>query len=75
MSAHIFDGYMIIVDRHLDPRLERVRSRDLSCFNLSADARNRVKLAEASTVYVMHDKRLIVCPTHVKAQLEKQLAR
>jgi hypothetical protein len=58
-------GYRIIPIRWLAPRLERERSRDGSCTNLSAIERNRKKLDDASKVYVNHVDRTIVCAPHV----------
>lgn len=66
-------GYRIMVDRKLDPKLERERSHDRSCINLSAVARNKERLADSAKAYVLEDERLIVCPTHVFAALRKQI--
>jgi hypothetical protein len=71
----IFPSYAIFVDRALGPgRLERERSRDGSCVNLSAMERNAKRLLDASRVYVDESSRRIYCAPHVKAQLEKAIA-
>lgn len=66
-------GYAVFVVRALDPRLERERSRDGSCVNLSARTRNAKRLEEASKVVIDHARRQIHCPTHVFESLRKQV--
>jgi hypothetical protein len=65
------------VDRHLPgpPRLERERSRDGSSLNLSAIERNAKRLAETSRVYVDERNGRFYCAPHMKALLEKAIAR
>ena len=63
--AAMQSGYRIHRLRWLDPRLERERSRDGSCTNLSAAERNRKKLDAANMVSIDHVNRAIHCPTHV----------
>lgn len=53
-------GYAFFVVRAMDPRLERERSRDGSCVNLSARTRNAKRA-----------RRQIHCPTHVFEALRK----
>lgn len=67
------NGYAVFVVRALDPRLERERSRDGSCVNLSARVRNAKRLGDASKVLIDHEKRQIHCPTHVFEALRKQV--
>lgn len=66
-------GYDVYVDRALAPRLERERSRDGSCVNLSAVERNRKKLADSSTMLVFNGERRVVCAPHVFAELQKRI--
>jgi len=68
-------GYNIVRVHWLDPRLERERSRDGSCLNLSAAERNRKKFEEARVAYVDHANRTIICATHVYYALREALAK
>lgn len=70
---NLANGYAVFVVRAMDPRLERERSRDGSCVNLSARARNAKRFEDASKVFIDHAKRQIHCPTHVFESLRKQL--
>jgi hypothetical protein len=72
-SLYAQSGYRLVVLRHLDPKLERDRSRDGSCVNLSAVARNAKRLEEASHAWVDHSARRIICPTHVYEALRRSL--
>ena len=68
-------GYRIVQTKYLRPRLERERSRDGSCFNLSAAARNKAKLDDASKLWVDHRERVIYGPPHVIEKLMAHLPR
>lgn len=66
-------GYSIYSVHYLAPRLERERARDGSCTNLSAQERNRKKLADASVCYVDHANRTIHCAPFVFRRLREAL--
>lgn len=70
-------GYDIYVLRYLSPRppLERERSRDRSCINLSAALRNRKKMEEARVAWVNHDTRSIYCAPWVYKELRAALEK
>lgn len=68
-------GYLVFAVRALDPRLERERSRDGSCVNLSAQERNAKRLEDASQVFIDHANRSIHCPTHVVEALSRSIPK
>lgn len=68
--------FQIIVSRELGPgRLERERSRDGSCVNLSAIERNAKRLQECSRVLVDERNGRIYCAPHMKLAIEKEIGR
>lgn len=71
----IYDGhgYRLVSVPYLRPRLERERPRDRSCINLSAVARNKARLDDASKAYVDKSARTIYGPPHVIAAIMQRL--